>query len=390
MKNFKEFDEVINRYGTNSCKWDECREACGKDVLQLSVADMDFKSPKEILDKLHKIVEHGVFGYTMFPESYYESVVKWYKKRHNWEIQKDWIVYSPRVGIGASLVIQNMTEKGDGIILQTPAYPTLREVIVKNERKLIENPLVLKNGRYEINLDGLEKQIDEKTKMFVLCNPHNPTGRVFSLEELLKIIEFCKKHNLIILSDEIHGDLVFKPNKHIPIASIPEAKDISVVCSSITKTFNVPGIITSNMIIPNKEIREKVEKILDIAVIHNPNIFSAGITEVAYNECEYWLDDVLEYILENKNYLKDYLEKHIPKLKLINSEGTYLCWIDYRELGIDGESLQKLLIDKAGVNVYMGEHFGDSGKGFIRVNLGAPKSIIEKFLVNIEKVLKDY
>ena len=386
----KEFDEVINRYGTNSCKWDECREACGgKDVLQLSVADMDFKSPKEILDKMHKIVEHGVFGYTMFPDSFYESIVNWYSKRHNWEIEKDWVLYSPRVGIGASLIIQNMTEKGDGIILQTPAYPTLTEVIVKNERKLIENPLVLKEGRYEIDLANLEKQIDEKTKMFILCSPHNPTGRVFSLEELSKIVEFCKKYNLIILADEIHSDLVFKPNKHIPIASIPEAREISIVCSSITKTFNLPGVITSNMIIPNEEIREKVKKILDVAVIHNPNIFAAGITEVAYNECEYWLDNVLEYILENKNYLKNYLEKYLPKLKLIDSEGTYLSWIDYRELGIDGESLQKLFINEAGVNVYMGEHFGNSGKGFIRVNLAAPKSVIEQFLIKIQKILKN-
>lgn len=316
MKGFKEFDEVISRYGTNSCKWDECRQICGKDVLQLSVADMDFKSPKEILDTIHKIVEHGIFGYTMFPNSFYESIVNWYHKRHNWEIEKDWIVYSPRVGIGASLIIQNMTEKGDGIILQTPAYPTLTEVIVKNERKLIENPLILKNGRYEIDLTGLEKQIDEKTKMFILCNPHNPTGRVFSLEELSKIIEFCKKHNLIILSDEIHSDLVFKPNKHIPIASIPEAREISIVCSSITKTFNVPGVITSNMIIPNKKIREKVKKILDVAVIHNPNIFAAGITEVAYNDCEYWLDNVLEYILENKIYLKKLFGKTYSKIKI--------------------------------------------------------------------------
>ena len=386
----KEFDEVINRYGTNSCKWDECREACGgKDVLQLSVADMDFKSPKEILDKMHKIVEHGVFGYTMFPDSFYESVVNWYSKRHNWEIEKDWVLYSPRVGIGASLIIQNMTEKGDGIILQTPAYPTLTEVIVKNERKIIENPLVLKDGRYEIDLSNLEKQIDEKTKMFILCSPHNPTGRVFSLEELSKIVEFCKKYNLIILADEIHSDLVFKPNKHIPIASIPKAREISIVCSSITKTFNLPGVITSNMIIPNEEIREKVKKILDVAVIHNPNIFAAGITEVAYNECEYWLDNVLEYILENKNYLKNYLEKYLPKLKLIDSEGTYLSWIDYRELGIDGESLQKLFINEARVNVYMGEHFGNSGKGFIRVNLAAPKSVIEQFLIKIQKILKN-
>lgn len=383
------FDEIINRYGTNSCKWDECREKYGKDVLQLAVADMDFTSPKEILKKMHEIVNHGVFGYTMFPESYYTSVVNWYKKRHNWDIEKEWIIYSPRVGIGASLIIQNITEKGDGIILQTPAYPTLRDVIEKNKRKLIENPLVLENGKYKLDLKNLESKIDDRTKIFILCNPHNPTGRVFTKEELLEIIEFCKKHNLIIISDEIHSDLVFKPNKHIPIASIPEAKEISIVCSSITKTFNVPGVITSNLIIPEEKLREKVKEIFDIAVIHNPNIFAAGITEVAYNECEYWLDDVLKYILENKEYVKDYMKKYIPKLEVIDSEGTYLIWIKYTNLGISGEKLQEIFINKANVNVYMGEHFGESGKGFIRLNLATSKKNIEKFLINIEKVLKE-
>lgn len=203
----EKFDEIIDRYGTNSCKWDECREKCGKDVLQLSVADMDFRSPEEIISKMRDIVEHGVFGYTMFPQSYYTSIVDWYKKRHNWEIKKEWILYSPRVGGGVSMIVQNLTQKGDGIILQTPAYPTLEEAIVKNERKLIENCLVLKDGKYRMDLTSLEKQIDEKTKIFILCNPHNPTGRVFTREELQEVVDFCLKHNLIIIADEIHCDL---------------------------------------------------------------------------------------------------------------------------------------------------------------------------------------
>lgn len=382
-----EFDRIINRYNTNCAKWDECREKCGKDVLQMSVADMDFKSPKELLQAMHKIVEHGIFGYTIFPQTYYSSVVDWYKKRYGWEINKDWILYSPRVGIGIGLIVQNLTQKGDGIILQTPAYPTLKDVIVKNERKLIENPLILKNGRYEIDLDSLESQVDENTKIFMICNPHNPTGRVFTREELEKIIEFCEKHNLLIISDEIHGDFVFKPNNHIPIASLPGARDRSIICSSITKTFNVPGVITSNMIIPSEKIRNEVAKILDVAVIHNPNIFAAAITEIAYNECEYWLDNVIDYILENKEIVKEFLEKNIKSLHLIDSEGTYLVWIDYRDTGLSAEEIYKLLLEEGNVNVYMGEHFGESGKGFIRVNLATPKSNIEKFLQGLDKVL---
>lgn len=382
-----EFDQVINRYNTNCAKWDEGREKCGKEALQMSVADMDFRSPKEILETMHKIVDHGIFGYTIFPKTYYSSVVDWYKKRHNWDIKKEWILYSPRVGIGIGLVVQNFTKKGDGIILQTPAYPTLEEVIVKNERKLIENPLILRKGRYEIDLDSLENKIDENTKIFMICNPHNPTGRVFTREELDKIVRFCVKHDLLIVSDEIHGDFTFKPNKHIPIASIEEARDRSLVCSSITKTFNVPGVITSNMIIPSKELREKVAKILDIAVIHNPNIFAAGITEIAYNKCEYWLDDVIEYILENKRIVKEFFENRIKSLHLVDSEGTYLIWIDYKDTGLSGEEIYKLLLEEGNVNVYMGEHFGESGKGFIRVNLATPRVNVEKFLQGLDKIL---
>lgn len=383
-----DFDKIINRYGTNSCKWDEAREKCGKDVLQLAVADMDFKSPTEIIEKMKEIVEHGVFGYTMLPNSYYDSIISWYLKRYNSKIEKDWILYSPRVGIGISLIIQKLTEIGDGIILHTPEYPTLREVILKNNRKLISLPMILKDGKYNINIESLEKLIDKNTKMFIICNPHNPTGRVFTYDELLEIVNFCKKHNIIIVSDEIHGDLVFKKYKHIPIIEIPEAKEISIICSSITKTFNVPGIITSNLIIPNEKIRNEVKEILDVSVIHNPNIFAASITEIAYDKCEYWLDNVMEYVENNKEYLKKYINENIQKLKVIDSEGTYLIWICYKQLNINEKEFNELLLSKVNVNVYMGSHFGKSGEGFIRVNLATPKENIVKFLENLEKVLE--
>lgn len=383
-----DFDKIINRYGTNSCKWDEAREKCGKDVLQLAVADMDFKSPTEIIEKMKEIVEHGVFGYTMLPNSYYDSIISWYLKRYNSKIEKDWILYSPRVGIGISLIIQKLTEIGDGIILHTPEYPTLREVILKNNRKLISLPMILKDGKYNINIESLEKLIDKNTKMFIICNPHNPTGRVFTYDELLEIVNFCKKHNIIIVSDEIHGDLVFKKYKHIPIIEMPEAKEISIICSSITKTFNVPGVITSNLIIPNEKIRNEVKEILDVSVIHNPNIFAASITEIAYDKCEYWLDNVMEYVENNKEYLKKYINENIQKLKVIDSEGTYLIWICYKQLNINEKEFNELLISKANVNVYMGSHFGKSGEGFIRVNLATPKENIVKFLINLKKILE--
>ncbi|WP_163469940.1 MalY/PatB family protein [Fusobacterium sp. IOR10] len=385
------YDEIICRFGTNSAKWDEHKDKLGEDVLELSVADMDFKSPKEILDKMLDIVNHGIFGYTILPDTYYKSTIDWYKKRHDYKIEKDWIIYSPRVGIGANIIVKELTNIGDDIIVNTPAYPTLTEVVLKNNRNLIESPLILRNNRYEIDFDNLEKVVTEKTKIFMLCNPHNPTGRVFSNGELLKIVEFCKKYDLYIISDEIHCDLTFPSKKHIPICSVSkEAEERSIICSSITKTFNVPGIITSNLIIPNKEIREKILAAFDRAVIHNPNIFGAAITEVAYNDCEYWLNDTMEYTIENRNYLNKYLEKYIPKLKLIDSEGTYLAWVNFENTGIDDDELQKLFIEKARVNVYMGSHFGEVGKGYIRVNLATPRKNIEKFLKNIEKSLNIY
>jgi cystathionine beta-lyase len=386
VRRMENFNEIINRYNTNSCKWDECKEKCGKDVLQLAVADMDFKSPKEILEKMFEIVKHGIFGYTMLPKTYFDSIVNWYSKRYNWDIKKEWILYSPRVGIGVSLIIKNMTEIGDSIIMLTPAYPPLKDAIVKNNRKLIEVPLILENNKYVIDFKNLEKSIEKNTKIFLLCNPHNPTGRVFNKLELEKIVDFCDKNNLLIVSDEIHCDLIFNPNKHIPIGMLEKAKERSVICSSITKTFNVPGVITSNLIIPNFEIRERMKKILDVAMIHNPNIFAAGITEVAYNECEYWLEEVINYIFNNRLFLKKYLEVNFPKLKLIDAEGTYLAWIDFRKLGLDDKELESLFINKCNVNVYIGEHFGEVGKGFIRVNLATPKENIEKFLKSIEKI----
>ncbi len=378
------FDEKIDRYNTNSCKWDEYFEKYGKNVLQLAVADMDFRSPKEILEKMSNIVKHGIFGYTMLPETYFNSVINWYIKKYNWKIEKEWILYSPRVGISVSLIIKNMTKADDSIIMLTPAYPPLKDAIIKNNRKIIEVPLTLQNNHYIIDFEILEKSIEKNTKIFLLCNPHNPTGRVFNKFELEKIVDFCEKHNLIIVSDEIHCDLIFAPNKHIPIGMLKKAKNRSIICSSITKTFNVPGVITSNLIIPNPNIRNHMKEILDAAMIHNPNIFAAGITEVAYNKCEYWLEEVIKYIFNNRLYLKNYLEINLSQLKLIDSEGTYLAWIDCRNLNLSEKELQDLLINKCKVNVYMGGHFGEIGKGFIRVNLATTKKNIELFLNNLK------
>ncbi|WP_156285775.1 MalY/PatB family protein [Oceanivirga salmonicida] len=380
-----EFDEIINRYNTNSAKWDN-RDIKSKDITYLDVADMDFKSPIEIRNKMKNIVEHGIFGYSILTDDYYNSIAYWYEKRHDFKIHKEWIKYSPRIGISISLIIQNLTEIGDSVVVQTPVYPMFYEAILKNEREIIENPLILKEGKYIIDFEDLKNKVNKKTKVFILCNPHNPTGKVYTKLELEKIVEFCYENNIILIADEVHCDIVYKPHKHIPIISVSDkAKEISIICSSITKTFNVPGVITSHMIIPNIVLRKKIEKILDKNIIHNPNIFGVGITSVAYNECEYWLEKALEYIEENRKYLKEYISKYIRGIKYEKANSTYFAWLDYRNLNISEKKLDELLKKEKFV-IYMGSHFGKDGLGFIRVNLATPKENIIKFLEALKKI----
>lgn len=372
------FDEIINRYNTNCAKWDEASEEYGKELIYLGVADMDFKSPKPVIKAMEKVIEHGIFGYTVLNENYFKVIQNWIKNRFNWSIQKEWILFCPRISVAISLIIETLTKEGDGIIVQSPGYSPIRDAVVKNKRKLILNSLKLENGKYKMDLEELENKIDSSVKIFILCSPHNPVGRVWTKEELKELSDFCIKHNLIIISDEIHSDIVYKEYKHTPIGLISdEIQERCIVCNSITKTFNVPGIITSNIIIPNEKIRNSIKKTIDKSGNHNPNIFSVPAVEAAYTECDDWLKELLEYVEENYKYFKCYINKNMPKFKIIKPEGTYLVWIDCRELGLKEEELEDFFANKAKVGVYMGSIFGEEGKGFIRVNLGTARENIK-------------
>lgn len=383
-----DFDNIIDRYNTNSAKWDEADEIYGKDLIHLGVADMDFKSPEPILKAMNKVVEHGVFGYTVLNKNYYDATVNWMKRKFDWIIEKEWIVFCPRISVAVSLVIQTLTNEGDGIIVQQPLYSPLRDAVTKNNRKLIVNSLKLEDGKYIMDFDDLEQKIDSSVKLMILCNPHNPIGRVWKKEELKKIEEICIKHNLIVISDEIHADILYKGQKHIPLASISkEMQQRTIVCNSITKTFNVPGVIVSNIIIPNEDIRKIVEDKIDQLGIHNPNIFAVPVLETAYTQCDSWLSEAIDYIELNYNYVKTYIHENMPKLKIIEPEGTYLIWIDCRELNLDESELKNLFIEKAKVGVYMGSVFGEEGKGFIRINIATPK---ENLILALEKIKEYY
>ncbi|QZY54453.1 MalY/PatB family protein [Crassaminicella profunda] len=380
------FDEMIDRYHTNCAKWDEADEIYGKDLIHLGVADMDFKSPEPVIQTMQNVLDHGVFGYTVLSDHYYEAIQNWMKKRFHWEIEKDWIVFCPRISIAVSLMVQTLTKEGESVIIQQPVYSPLREAVVKNNRKLIVNPLKYEDEKYTMDFDDLEKKIDSSVKLMILCSPHNPVGRVWKKEELKKLEKLCVKHDIIVISDEIHSDLLYKGYEHTPLANVSEemAKR-SIICNSVTKTFNVPGVIVSNLIIPNKEIRKAIEDEIDRLGMHNPNIFSVPVVETAYTDCEEWVDEVLRYIHGNYEYFKEYVTTHMPKLKIIQPEGTYLLWIDYRALGLKEEEVYDWFIRKAKVGVYMGSVFGKEGEGFIRVNLATSRKNIELALERIKK-----
>ena len=385
------FDEIIDRRHTNSAKFDEMDALFGSDVMHLGVADMDYRSPEPILNAMQKIVKKGVFGYTILPDNYQKLVCQWMLRRYHEKIDSEWVVFSPRINMALNMVVETFTNPGDGIVLHTPAYTALQNAIEKYDRKMIESPLVLENGRYRMDFKQLREALDDNLKkgihisLMLLCNPHNPTGRVWNKGELDEIASICKDYNLMLVSDEIHADFIKKGKEFVSTLKIrTELKERLIVCNSITKTFNVPGVILSNMIIPDTRIREKVKETIDRWGLHNPNIFAAGIMEAAYTECDDWLEQVNIYLEENYNFLAKYLQKHMPELEVIPSEGTYMAWIKTSKLGISPKALEQFFIEKAKVSVYMGDRYGKHTEEFIRVNIATSREYLEKALHRVK------
>lgn len=386
------FDEIINRQKTDCVKHDGLKLFLNaEDCLPMWVADMDFKSPPCIVNAIKKRLEHEIFGYTIRTDRFYNSIVNWMQKRHNWAINKEWISFSPGVVAGFSIAIESLTEPGDALIIQSPVYFPFFQTITDTGRKVIYNPLKLENGRMTIDFEDFKSKLTPNVKMLLLCNPHNPGGRVWKRNELEQLAEICLANNMMVISDEIHADIVFAPSKHIPFASLnDEIAEKTLTVMSHSKTFNVAGLTTSFVITQNAGMLKKFNKGLHIPHLHMGNIFGTEALIAAYNEGEPWLNELLIYLEKNISYVDNFLKNEIPLLKLIIPESTYLLWIDCRELKMNPKELNEFFITKAKVAINEGSMFGPGGEGFIRINVGCPIAIVEKALNQIKMALNSY
>ncbi len=385
------FDIIHERKGTGSEKWDMCDTLFkGEDLLPLWVADMDFRVPEQIRQALHKRIDHGIFGYSTYTDSTYQSVINWFSSRHKWTIEKDWIVFSPGVVPAINILIQSLPSTDDAILIQRPVYYPFMKVIESNGRRVVSSSLVQdSSGRYVMDFDDLESKIEENgVKTFILCSPHNPVGRVWQEEELSRLLEVCRKHDVLIISDEIHCDLIYRGHRHIPLQTIAkDYRDNIITCTAPSKTFNLAGLQTSNIIIPDKIKRKKFRLALLQNALMDPNSLGPVAMEAAYNNCAWWVDELMLYIEENLNFLKEFVKNRLPGVRVIEPEGTYLLWLDFRDVNPDHEEMTRLLIEKAGVAPDPGQIFGEEGNGFHRLNLACPRELLEKGLERISEAL---
>ena len=372
-----DFNKVVNRQSTANIKYDLRGKFFGnEDVLPMWVADMDFETPDFIRNAVIKRAQHPIYGYSYRPQSYYQSIVDWVKKRHNWTIDTDWIVYSPGIVPALNFSSLAFTNKGDNIIVQPPVYFPFFSAITDNKRIQLNNILHLKEGKYFIDFDDFEQKA-QKAKMFFLSSPHNPVGRVWTKDELLRLGEICVRNNVIIISDEIHNDLILPGYKHTPMASLSsEIADITVTCIAPSKTFNIAGLATSSVIISNKNLRDKFEQIIVRYHLSLGNVFGAVASEAGYRHGANWIDELMHYIKKNFEEVEQALLSTNGKIKIIQPEATYLAWLDFRETSYNDKQIKEILINKAGLGFSHGPVFGDGGQGFQRMNLATPHSLV--------------
>ena len=386
------FDKVIDRKQTDSVKWDYTKNIFGvEDVLPMWVADMDFPVPDEVIDALHTRVDHGIFGYTMPGTNMEKAVQDWLKKRHNWEVDPKTITYSPGIVTAISVAIHAFTAHDDKIVVQPPVYYPFFEIAQKHEREVLYNKLILNNDfRYEIDFADLEVKLsDEKTKLFILCNPHNPGGRVWSREELTKIGELCVKYNVYIISDDIHSDLLLFGSKYTPIASIHEdIANQTITCIAPSKTFNLAGLQASIVLIPNHTLKRKYHDVQQLFGLLSINTLGADAMVAAYSYGEKWLDELLPYLEENVVIIENFLKEHLPEVKVMRPEATYLVWLDARNLNKTDKELQSLLLKKGKLALHIGSKFGENGDGFLRMNIACPRETLLDGLERLVKALK--
>jgi cystathionine beta-lyase len=385
------FDEPIDREGTLSVKHGLKEKLFGRnDIIPMWVADMDFKSPKCVSEAIQNRAQHEIYGYSYRPESFYKAAKEWLSKRHQWETNTEWMNFTPGIVPGVNLTILALTNPNDRVMIQPPVYFPFFEGIRKNNRTLVENRLILDNGRYQIDFEDFENQLKKGVKLFVLSNPHNPGGNVWTEEELRKMGELCLKYDTLIIADEIHGDIVFPPNRYRPLASVSDdIANQTITFIAPSKTFNIAGLASSVSIIQNKVIREAFSNMLDRLHIANGNLFGTVAFEAAYRHGEEWLDQLIEYLDKNLEFLTEYIDHRIDGIKVIQPEGTYLAWLDCRELPMKNSQIHQLMVNEAGIGMNDGASFGENGTGFQRLNFGCPKSTLDKALHQIEKAVNN-
>lgn len=385
-----DFDKITDRQYTGSIKWDFNQRIFGReDILPLWVADMDFQAPEAVVEALVNRARHGIYGYSDGMEGYYKAIIDWMQVRHGWEIQRDWITFSPGIVPALNELVRSLTIPGEKILIQPPVYPPFFQAIRNHGREVVNSKLTLENGRYTMDFEDLEEKFASGVKMMILCNPHNPVGRVWERGELERLGQLCLAHDILVISDEIHGDLIYEGYHHIPFASLsPELAAQSIVCTAPSKTFNLAGLQTSNLIIPNAKYRQAFQASLNLTGIHFPNVFGITAMEAAYRHGEDWLEQLMIYLKGNVEFLMSFLERKLPQIQAIQPEGTYLVWLDFRALGMEPKALHKFLVHKAGVGLNAGYLFGPGGEGFERINLGCPRSILEDGLQRIKTAVK--
>ena len=385
-----DFDTVINRRGTNSYKWDIVKE---EDVIPLWVADMDFKAAPAILEALKKRVEHGVFGYTLVPDSYYEAIINWFARRHNWQIDRSWIIYTTGVVPAVSCAIKALTLPGEKVLIQTPDYNCFFSSIKNNGCEVAENELVRRGDSYEVDFEDFERQCaDEKTTVFLLCNPHNPAGRVWTKEELERMNDICLTYGVRVISDEIHCELVMPGHRFTPFAAISDAcRDNSVVLNSPTKAFNIAGLQIANIICADPAMRRRIDRAVNINEVCDVNPFGVAALQAAYNESEEWLDSLNHYIWGNYLALKEFIAKELPRLEVTRLEGTYLAWVDIKATGLTSDEAYGKLMKEGRVYVNSGTMYGRrAGEGYLRINLACPRATLLEGMKRMGGVLRQY
>lgn len=376
MSDAFDFDRKINREGRHSVKYDGRQAMFGKaDVIPAWVADMDFAAPPAVTRALTERAQHPIYGYTVFPESLYDALIGWLQRRHGWRVQRDWIVMCPGVVPSINAAVMAFTQPGEAVIVQPPVYFPFFSAVTQTGRKLIQNPLHIENGRYTIDFDHLE-QCAKEAKLLLLCSPHNPVGRVWSPEELQQVQQIATRHNLIIFSDEIHHDLIYPGHRHHVLAAITSDNSNLITAVAPSKTFNIPGLNLSALIIPDKTVRNAVTQVFNLFHVSASNPFSVAAFEAAYRDGETWLTALLNYLQDTRTSVENFVAEHLPDMRVILAEGTYLLWLDCREWHMTDAQLRHFFIHQAGVGLNPGVQFGTEGSGFMRLNIGAPRQTV--------------